>query len=35
MIIPDSVRPKFFANLIGGLSMYLVGPTAGSPSKLS
>jgi len=27
MIIPDSVRPRFFANLIGGLSMYLVGPT--------
>jgi amino acid transporter len=27
MIIPDGVRPNFFANLIGGLSMYLVGPT--------
>ncbi len=27
MIIPDAVRPNFFANLIGGLSMYLVGPT--------
>jgi len=27
MIIPDAVRPEFFANLIGGLSMYLVGPT--------
>jgi amino acid transporter len=27
MIIPDSVRPNFFANLIGGLAMYLVGPT--------
>jgi amino acid transporter/nucleotide-binding universal stress UspA family protein len=27
MIIPDSVRPQFFANLIGGLAMYLVGPT--------
>ena len=27
MIIPDTVRPAFFANLIGGLSMYLVGPT--------
>jgi hypothetical protein len=27
MIIPDAVRPSFFANLIGGLSMYLVGPT--------
>ena len=26
MIIPDSVRPNFFANLIGGLAMYLVGP---------
>src|SRR4029077_19003870 len=24
---PDTVRPTFFANLIGGLSMYLVGPT--------
>jgi len=27
MIIPDKVRPEFFANLIGGLAMYLVGPT--------
>jgi amino acid transporter len=27
MIIPDAVRPEFFANLIGGLSMFLVGPT--------
>ena len=26
MIIPDNVRPNFFANLIGGLAMYLVGP---------
>jgi amino acid transporter/nucleotide-binding universal stress UspA family protein len=26
MIIPDSVRPNFFANLIGGIAMYLVGP---------
>src|SRR5580693_3089516 len=26
MIIPDKVRPDFFANLIGGISMYLVGP---------
>jgi amino acid transporter len=26
MIIPDKVRPDFFANLIGGLAMYLVGP---------
>src|SRR5438270_9315560 len=24
MIIPDSVRPTYFANLIGGLAMYLV-----------
>ena len=27
MMIPDSVRPQFFANLIGGISMYLAGPT--------
>src|SRR5271165_7147817 len=27
MIIPDSVRPNFFANLIGGIAMYLAGPT--------
>jgi amino acid transporter len=26
MMIPDSVRPKYFANLIGGLAMYLAGP---------
>jgi amino acid transporter len=26
MIIPDKVRPSFFANLIGGIAMYLVGP---------
>jgi len=26
MIIPDNVRPNFFANLIGGIAMYLVGP---------
>ncbi|HUO17123.1 MAG TPA: APC family permease [Verrucomicrobiae bacterium] len=26
MIIPDSVRPDYFANLIGGIAMYLVGP---------
>jgi amino acid transporter len=26
MLIPDSARPKFLDNLIGGLSMYLVGP---------
>ena len=27
MIIPDNVRPNYFANLIGGISVYLVGPT--------
>src|SRR5271156_890471 len=27
MIIPDSVRHDYFANLIGGIAMYLVGPT--------
>ena len=26
MIIPDSVRPNYFANLISGLAMYMVGP---------
>jgi len=26
MIIPDKVRPSYFANLIGGISMYLAGP---------
>jgi len=26
MIIPDSVRPSFFANIIGGIAMYLWGP---------
>jgi len=26
MIIPDNVRPDYFANLIGGITMYLVGP---------
>jgi amino acid transporter len=26
MIIPDNVRPEFFANLIGGIAMYLAGP---------
>jgi amino acid transporter/nucleotide-binding universal stress UspA family protein len=26
MIIPDKVRPEYFANLIGGLAMYLAGP---------
>jgi amino acid transporter len=28
MIIPDSVRSDYFANLIGGIAMYLVGPTS-------
>jgi amino acid transporter len=27
MIIPNKVRPEYFANLIGGIAMYLVGPT--------
>src|SRR5581483_2169523 len=27
MIIPDNVRPQYFGNLIGGIAMYLVGPT--------
>ncbi len=26
MIIPDKVRPEYFGNLIGGISVYLVGP---------
>ncbi|HET7442701.1 MAG TPA: APC family permease [Terriglobales bacterium] len=26
MIIPDHVRPEYFANLIGGIAMYLTGP---------
>ncbi|HVO61900.1 MAG TPA: APC family permease [Terriglobales bacterium] len=26
MMIPDHVRPEFFSNLIGGISMYLAGP---------
>ncbi|HUS06215.1 MAG TPA: APC family permease [Bryobacteraceae bacterium] len=26
MIIPDAIRPKYYDNLIGGLSMNLVGP---------
>src|SRR5258708_9536879 len=26
MIIPDAVRPEYFANLIGGIAMYLAGP---------
>jgi amino acid transporter len=28
MIIPDKVRPEYFANLIGGIAVYLVGPTS-------
>jgi amino acid transporter len=28
MIIPDGVRHDYFANLIGGIAMYLVGPTS-------
>jgi hypothetical protein len=27
MIIPDHVRPEYFGNLIGGLAMFVVGPT--------
>jgi amino acid transporter len=26
MIIPDKVRPEYFANLIGGIAMFLAGP---------
>ena len=26
MIIPNKVRPEYFANLIGGIAMYLAGP---------
>ena len=26
MIVPDKVRPDYFANLIGGIAMYLAGP---------
>ena len=26
MIIPDAVRPQYFANLIGGIAIYLAGP---------
>src|ERR1035437_2847132 len=26
MLIPDSARPQYLDNLIGGLSMYLIGP---------
>ncbi len=28
MIIPDKVRPDYFANLIGGIAVYLVGPAS-------
>ncbi|HEV7520437.1 MAG TPA: APC family permease, partial [Candidatus Angelobacter sp.] len=28
MIIPDKIRPEYFGNLIGGIVMYLVGPTS-------
>jgi hypothetical protein len=28
MLIPDSERPKYLDNLLGGLSMFLVGPAA-------
>jgi hypothetical protein len=28
MIIPDNVRPDYFANLIGGIAVYLTGPTS-------
>ena len=31
MLIPDAVRPHYFANLIGGITIYLWGPT---PLKL-
>jgi nucleotide-binding universal stress UspA family protein len=27
MIIPDAVRPQYFGNLIGGIAMFLTGPT--------
>jgi amino acid transporter/nucleotide-binding universal stress UspA family protein len=27
MMIPDKVRPEYFTNLIGGIAMYLAGPT--------
>src|SRR5216684_1565431 len=26
MIIPDNIRPQYFGNLIGGISVFLVGP---------
>lgn len=28
MLIPDNVRPHYFANLIGGITIYLWGPTS-------
>src|SRR5580700_8700864 len=28
MIIPDHIRHEHFANLIGGITMYLAGPTS-------
>jgi hypothetical protein len=28
MLIPDAVRPHYFANLIGGITIYLWGPTS-------
>jgi amino acid transporter len=28
MLIPDDVRPRYFSNLIGGITIYLWGPTA-------
>src|SRR5215467_13169892 len=28
MLIPDDVRPRYFSNLIGGLTIYLWGPTS-------
>jgi amino acid transporter len=27
MILPDKIRPEYYGNLIGGIAMYLVGPT--------
>ncbi len=27
MIIPDKIRPEYFGNLIGGIAMFLAGPT--------
>ena len=31
-IIPDSVRPKFYDNLISGLAMHVVGPLSAAPA---